>query len=187
MQGNRVNSWLLVVESQIANSTFSPSFGHNLCFRCPNGWCEPMLNIYVPRAFPWYKELFKPLNFDPCNFPLKIRESTGTPTPNVGVPLGVWGSITSHSLALPGACGMIPGLPSWLATLQPLALVANPRLELWHLHYFLKLLVPSAKVLRSRIDEREVDVKPIEGGKQVKEKASLKKIKVKTSCQSQNA
>jgi hypothetical protein len=48
-------------------------------------------------------------------------------------------------------------------------------------------LVPSAKVLRSRIDEREVDVKPIEGGKQVKEKASLKKIKVKTSCQSQNA
>jgi hypothetical protein len=36
------------------------------------------------------------------------------------------------------------------------------------LHYFLKLLVLSAKVLRSRIDEREVDMKPIEGGKKVK-------------------
>jgi hypothetical protein len=55
------------------------------------------------------------------------------------------------------------------------------------LHYFLKLLVPSAKVLRSRVDEKEVDVKPIEGGKQVKEKDSLKEIKVKASFQFQNA
>jgi hypothetical protein len=35
----------------------------------------------------------------------------------VEVPLGVWGSIPSHSLALPRACGMTPGLPSWLTTL----------------------------------------------------------------------
>jgi len=35
--GNRVDSWLLVVGSQIANLIPSPSFGHNLCFRCPNG------------------------------------------------------------------------------------------------------------------------------------------------------
>jgi len=54
------------------------------------------------------------------------------------------------------------------------------------LHYFLKLLVLSAKVLKSRVDEREVDVKPIEGGKQVKKKTSLKEIKVKASFQSRN-
>jgi hypothetical protein len=50
--GNRVEFWLLMVESQIANLTLIPSFGHNLCFKCPNGQCEPILNIYVSIAFP---------------------------------------------------------------------------------------------------------------------------------------
>ncbi len=31
-----VNSRLLMVESQTASLTPDPSFGHNLCFRCPN-------------------------------------------------------------------------------------------------------------------------------------------------------
>jgi hypothetical protein len=53
-QGNQGDSRLLVVGSQIANLTPDPSFGHNLCFEDPNGSCEPILNIYVPRAFPWY-------------------------------------------------------------------------------------------------------------------------------------
>jgi hypothetical protein len=83
------DSRLLVVGSQIANLTPGPSFGHNLCFRCSNGSCEPILDIYVPRAFQRYKELFNPLGFDPCNFFLKIWESIGTPTPKVGAPLGV--------------------------------------------------------------------------------------------------
>jgi hypothetical protein len=51
MQGNRVDSWLLVVGSQIVSLTPGLSFGHNLCFRCPNGWCEPILNIYVSIDF----------------------------------------------------------------------------------------------------------------------------------------
>ncbi len=72
------------------------------------------------------------MGFDPCNLSLNIWESIGTPTPKVGVPLGVWGFIPSHFLALPGACGMTPGLPSWPATLQPFALVASPRLGLQH-------------------------------------------------------
>jgi hypothetical protein len=66
-QGNQVNSWFFVVKSQIANLNPSPSFGHNLCFKCPNGSYEPILNIYASRAFQWYKEIFKPLSFDPCN------------------------------------------------------------------------------------------------------------------------
>ncbi len=90
-QGNRVDSQLLVVRSQIVNLTSNLSFGHNLCFKCPNGWSKPILNIYVSISFQWYKELFKPLGFHSCNHSLNIWESIGTLTPNMGVHLGVWG------------------------------------------------------------------------------------------------
>jgi len=81
-----------MVESQFDNLTPDLSFGHNLCFKYPNGSCEPILDIYVLRSFQWYKKLFNPMNFDNCNFPLKIWKSIGTPTPKVR--LGV------HSLTL---------------------------------------------------------------------------------------
>jgi hypothetical protein len=75
----RVDSRLLVVGSQNwrtpRSSTPGPSFGHNLCFRCPNKKCEPILDIYTSRAFHWYKERHKPLRFDPSNRSLKFRES----------------------------------------------------------------------------------------------------------------
>ncbi len=103
-QGNWVDSWLLMVESQIANLTPGP----NLCFRCPNGWCKPILDIYVPIAFQWYKGLFEPLGFDPCNCSLDIRESSGTLTPKVEAPLGVWGFIPSH---FPSLFPSLSGLP----------------------------------------------------------------------------
>ncbi len=74
-QGNRANSRLLVVGSQIVTLTFDLSFEHNLCFRCPNGRCEPILNIHASIAFQWYKELFKAMGFGPYNRALKIRES----------------------------------------------------------------------------------------------------------------
>jgi hypothetical protein len=106
MQGNLVDSWFLMVKSQTANLSSNPSFGHNLCFRCPNGSCEPILDIYVSIAFQWYKKLVNEMGFDPYDRTLKIWESTGTPTPKMGVPLGMWGSIPSHSLAPLGACGM---------------------------------------------------------------------------------
>jgi hypothetical protein len=60
-QGNQGNSWLLMVRSQIDNLTLDLSFGHNLCFRYPNGSCEPILYIYVPRSFQGYKEHFNPI------------------------------------------------------------------------------------------------------------------------------
>jgi len=50
-QGNRVDSWLLMVGSQIGNLTHGLSFGDNLCFKCPNGSCKPILDIYVSIAF----------------------------------------------------------------------------------------------------------------------------------------
>ncbi len=45
MQGNRVGFQLLVVGNQIANLTPGLSFGHNLCFTCPNGSYELILDI----------------------------------------------------------------------------------------------------------------------------------------------
>ncbi len=50
------------------------------------------------KRFQWYKKLFNVMGFDPCNRSLKIRESIGTPTPKVGVHLGVCGFIPSHFL-----------------------------------------------------------------------------------------
>ncbi len=42
MQENLVDSWLLVVGSQIINLILDLSFGHNLCFKCPNESCDPI-------------------------------------------------------------------------------------------------------------------------------------------------
>ncbi len=117
-----------MVGSQTCTLILDFSFGHNLCFKYPNGSCEPILDIYVPRFFQWYKEVFNPLNFDPCNHPLKIRKSIRTPTPKLGIHLGMWRFIPSHSPTLPGAWNVILGLHSWPAPLQALALVASPRL-----------------------------------------------------------
>jgi hypothetical protein len=127
-QGYQGDSWFLAVGSQIGNLTPDPSFGHNLCFKYPNGSCEPILDIYISRAFQWYKELLNPICFDPYNCPLQIWESIGTPIPKVGAHFGVWGFIPSHSLAFRGAWNVIPGLHSWPTPLQAFALVVSSRL-----------------------------------------------------------
>jgi len=111
--GNQVDSWLLVVESQTANLTFGPSFGHNLCFRCPNGRCpngrcEPILNIYIPRNFQWYKERLKPLRFDPTIVFLRFGSPPGLQLPKWNS-LGGVRFIPSHPLTLSGICCVILG------------------------------------------------------------------------------
>jgi hypothetical protein len=88
-QGIQGDSQLLMVGSQFGNLTPGPSFDHNLCFYS-NGSCKPILDIYVPRAFQWYKKLLNLMGFDPCNCSLKIQESINTLTPKVGVHLRVW-------------------------------------------------------------------------------------------------
>jgi hypothetical protein len=125
-QGNQGGYWLLMVGNQIDNLTLNLSFGHNVCFKCPNGSCKPILNLYVLRSFQWYKELFNPMGFDPCNCSLKIRESIETPTPKVRVQLGVWRFI------LPRAWNVTFDLHTWPTPLQAFALVASPRLGLQH-------------------------------------------------------
>jgi hypothetical protein len=136
-QWNRGDSRLLVVGSQIVNLTFGFSFGHNLCFKCPNGSCKPILDIYVAKKFQWYKELLNPMGFDPCYCSLKIRESIGTPTPKVGIHLRVW-RFNFHTLPYsqpPENMKVTPRPHSWPALLQALALVASLRLGLRHIWF----------------------------------------------------
>ncbi len=71
----RVDSRLLMVESRIANLTIGPSFAHNLCYKCPNGPCEPIFDICTFIAFQWYKTYLNARCFDPCNRTLKFWES----------------------------------------------------------------------------------------------------------------
>ncbi len=99
IQGNQGDSWLLMVENQIL--ILGPFLGHKLCFNYPNGLHKPILDIYVSRDFQWYKKLFNPMGFDPCNRVLKIQESIETPTPKVGAHLGVLRFIPWHSPTLP--------------------------------------------------------------------------------------
>jgi len=57
MQVNQGDSRLLV-RSQIDTLTPGPSFRHNLCFKYSNRSCEPNLDIYIWRDFPWYIKNF---------------------------------------------------------------------------------------------------------------------------------
>jgi hypothetical protein len=123
-QGNMVDSWLSVVRSQTTNLIPDFSFGHNLCCRCPNGSCKPILDIYASIDFQWYKELFKTRGFSLFNRSMKFQESTGILIPNMGVHLGVWEFIFTLSHTL--------GSLSWPNLLQTRALVVSPRLGLWH-------------------------------------------------------
>jgi hypothetical protein len=108
-----------------------------------NFLCRPPIEIRfeeklypLSRKFLWYKELFNPMSFELWNFPLKIWESIGTPTPKMKTHLGVWGFIPSHSPTFLGAWNVTPRLHSWPTPLQAFALVVSPKLKLHNNHYF---------------------------------------------------
>jgi len=135
-QVNQVDSWLFLIRSQTTNLTPTPSFGHNICFRCPNEQCEPISDIYIPKSFQWYKECHKPLSFGFSNRSLKFRESTDTASPKVGVALGVWGFTPSHFLRLSGVCDVTPDFSLGPHPCNPFALVTSPKLGLRQLKFF---------------------------------------------------
>jgi hypothetical protein len=135
-QVNRVDSHLFVVRSQTCSLTPGLSFGHNLCFKYSNEQYEPILNIYIPRAFQWFKERHKPLSFDPCNRSLKFWESTGTPSPKWELSWECEGSLP-HTFLHSQECVM------WLLgpqTCNPFALVASPKLGLRHLRIIIIII-----------------------------------------------
>jgi hypothetical protein len=73
-----VDSRFLVVGNQTASLIPGPSLCHNLCWRCPNGQCKAIFDIYTSIAFQWYKEHPNARCFDPCNWILKFQESSRT-------------------------------------------------------------------------------------------------------------
>ncbi len=75
----RVDSRLLVVESQIASLTPGPSFAHNLGCIYPNDSCEAIFDIYTSRTFQRYREHLNARCFDPWNHLLNFWESQRTP------------------------------------------------------------------------------------------------------------
>jgi hypothetical protein len=129
-------SWLtqvgapLVLGRATGNLGLIISFGHDLCCICPNGSCETILDIYASIAFQWYKKLFKARGFALWNRSLKFWESTGTPTPKMGVHLGVWMFILTLSHT--------PGLLFWPALLWTFALVTSLKLGLRQLKCLLQ-------------------------------------------------
>ncbi len=76
---DRVNSRLLVVESQTISLTPGPSFSHNLCYKCLNGLCKAISDIYTSIPFQRYKEHLNARCFDPCNCILSFQESWRIP------------------------------------------------------------------------------------------------------------
>jgi hypothetical protein len=64
---------------------------------------------------------------------LKFQESTKTPSPKVGVALGVWGFTPSHFPTLPGVCDVTPRLSLGPHLCNPFTLVMSPKLGLRHL------------------------------------------------------
>jgi hypothetical protein len=73
-----VDCQLLVVGSQTASLTPGPSFAHKLGYRCPNGSCEAILDIYTSRPFQCHKEYSNVRCFDPWTRALNFRESRRT-------------------------------------------------------------------------------------------------------------
>jgi hypothetical protein len=62
-----VDSRLLVVGSQTASLIPGLSFAHNLDYRCLNGLCEDILDIYISRPFQRHQEHSNAKRFDPYN------------------------------------------------------------------------------------------------------------------------
>ncbi len=104
---------------------------YNLCYMYSNGSCEPILDIYVLRAFQWYKYFFNPLNFDLSNYFLKNKKSIEIPTPKVRAHLGVCGFIPSHYPTLLRVWMWLPSCILSLHLSMPLALLVSLRLGSW--------------------------------------------------------
>ncbi len=89
----RVDSRLLVVGSQTASLIHDLYFCHNLCFRCSNGSCKPIFDIYISLDFQWYNKKPRCEGF----WPLQSNSEISRVSMDSQVPISrVWVS-SSHS------------------------------------------------------------------------------------------
>jgi len=103
--------------NQITNLTPGLSFSHNLCFKNSNGSCEPILDIYIPRSFQCYKEIFNPMSFGPLLSPFEDSRVHWDSNSQNGNSLG---SVGVHSLTFsctPRSMKCDSQAHSWIAPL----------------------------------------------------------------------
>jgi len=99
-QINQGDSRLLVVGSQIGNLTLDPSFGHNLCFKCPNGSCKHILDIYIQRDFQAMWRNFQSNEFWPLKLPfedLEVHRDSNSQSGNAFGSVGVCSLTLSYT------------------------------------------------------------------------------------------
>ncbi len=68
------------------------------CVKYSNGSCEPIFNIYISRAFHWYKELFDPISFDPLKY---LFENSGLHKDSNSQNRSPFGNVWIHTLTFP--------------------------------------------------------------------------------------
>jgi len=132
-QGNRGDSWLLVVGSYIDNLTPDLSFGYNLCVKCPNGSYEPIFDIYVPRAFS--NDIMNSLIWwvlTPAIVFWKFKSPSELQLPKWELTWECEGSFPHILLHSWEHERWLPNFIFGLHLRKPLALVVNPRLGLRH-------------------------------------------------------
>jgi len=124
-QVNRVDSQLFMVESRTNSLIPCPSFGHNLCFKCSNEQCKPILTS----TFQQLSNHIKNTTSHWVLTPEITLWSFGNPPrlhlPKWELPWECEGSLfhtPSHFLTLLGICDVIPGLFLALIPRLPLAL-----------------------------------------------------------------
>jgi hypothetical protein len=146
-QVSQVDSWLFMVGIQIGNLTLDLSFGHNLCFTCPNEQCEPILNIQ--ELFNDIKNVTSYWVLTPEIVLWSFRNPLRLHLPEWELPWECEGSFPhtpSHFLTLLGVCdvtlgllfgshpcdlfALTPGLLFGPQPCNPFALVASPKLRL---------------------------------------------------------
>jgi hypothetical protein len=116
---NRVDFWLLVVESQIVNLTFALLLAIT-CDQMSKWAIQAHFRYLSFKIFPLIEKTPQTIEFWPLQSPfenLGVHWDSNSPKWNS---LRVWGFIPSHLLTLPGVCCVTPNFPLGLQPCKPL-------------------------------------------------------------------
>jgi hypothetical protein len=112
-QVNWVDSWFFLVKSQTGNLTPGPSFGHNLCFRCPNENSNPFQTSRFQEIFNDIKNVTSHWVLAPKIALWNFGSPPGLHLLKWELPCDCEGSLPhtlSHFLTLQRVCDVTPGL-----------------------------------------------------------------------------
>jgi len=113
-QGNEGNSRLLVVGIKLPIWFPTLHLAITYVLNTQMGHASPFYTSMFHELFNDVKNFFNSMSFDPCNRPLKIRDSIGCllglQLPKCELTWELWGFIPSHSPTLLGAWNVTPRL-----------------------------------------------------------------------------